>query len=488
MVNLVQNYLSDSVNRTPRKTAVWDKEKTLSFLELEEKSNRLARFLKKKGIQKGDRVAFLFSKSINSFISIFGILKADAIYVPINHQAPEARISQIIEDASPKIILRGEEEKEYRVESAEALLYENNSDDIAYILYTSGSTGKPKGVMISHGNIINATDWAVKELGISQNDKMSQHPPLHFDLSTFDIYCAIKSGAALYLVPEEFSLFPRRILNFIEERKLTIWNSVPSVMVQMSLSGVAKAGRMPELKKVFFNGEAFPTKFLIEWMKNYPDKIFVNMYGPTETTVQCSFYPLKEIPKDMSKIIPIGKACENVEIFAVNEDGLLAAVGETGELYVSGKGVGKGYWNNSQKTEESFIPHPFDIKKGITYKTGDLVRLMSDDNYEFVGRKDNQVKVRGNRIELGDVDSALYSLPYVKEAGTIIAQNSELGAKLVSFVDSEVAHDTDLVKKDLAKIIPHYMIPSEIIFSKLPKTSTGKIDKQKLKEEYGRKN
>ena len=321
--------------------------------------------------------------------------------------------------------------------------------------------------MITHSNIINATDWAVDEMGITSDDKMSQHPPLHFDLSTFDIYSAAKVGASLYLVPEEFSLFPGQILKFMEERELTIWNSVPSVFVQMCLARVVKPGRLPNVQKFFFNGEPFPGKFLAEWMRAFPEKQFVNMYGPTETTVQCAFYVLKEIPKD-SSWPPIGKACRNVEVFVVSENGNLAGAEEEGELYVAGLGVGAGYWNDEEKTKKSFVEPPFLKNGSIVYKTGDLVKLRSDGNYEFVGRKDNQVKVRGNRIELGDVEKAFYSIPYVKESA-VVALPDQLsgGSKLTAFLDVEKTNKADIIKKDLANLLPVYMIPDEIIFCRL---------------------
>lgn len=502
MVTLAQEYISANAKKNPRKPAVCFHEHCLTSGELDEKTNRFARLLKTRGVQKGDRVAFCLHKSLNSIISLVSILKADAIYVPLNAHAPRERIRTMIESAEPRLIIcdtrtqslvaglgdilnLDESVEMLNTQSAYPISYANTANDIAYILYTSGSTGTPKGVMIRHSNIINATEWAVDELGITETDRMSQHPPLHFDLSTFDLYCVFKAGATLYLMPEEFSLFPGQILKFMEENELTIWDSVPSVMVQLWVSGVIHPHRLSKLKKIFFNGEGFPTKFLIEWMKTYPEKMFVNMYGPTETTVQCTFYVIKEIPTDMSKLVPIGKACKNVEVMAVNEDGMLATAGEVGELYVSGKGVGAGYWHDPERTAAMFVAHPFDSSKGLTYRTGDLVQQRDDGNYEFIGRKDNQVKIRGNRIELGDVDAAIISLPYVKEAAVLALPDQETGSnKLVAFVNIEGEHTIVSVKEDLKQHIPPYMIPEEVIFGELPKTSTGKIDRMVIKETY----
>ena len=505
MVTLIQEYITESAKKFPHKTAVYINDERISFLELEEQSNQLARFLKAKGTKQGDRIAFCLHKSIYSVMSVASIVKADAIYVPLNAQAPFARLQQMTEDSTPKFILcdnrtydfvkslgnivnLDEAASDIANESKEKLIYENNTHDIAYILYTSGSTGKPKGVMIRHSNIINATDWACEELGITEHDRMSQHPPLHFDLSTFDLYCAFKAGTSLYLIPEGMALFPSSLLTFIERTELTIWNSVPSVMVQMFMTGIVKPNRLPKLKKIFFNGEAFPTKFLAAWMQSYPDKVFVNMYGPTETTVQCMFYPIREVPRDMTKSVPIGKACRNVEVVAVQEDGTRADINQIGELYISGLGIGAGYWNNPEKTAISFIPHPFDPEKGTTYRTGDLVILRENGNYDFIGRKDNQIKIRGNRIELGDVEAALYALPYIKEAAAMAIPDQETGGnKLIAFVNVEKGDEERSLKDDIAKIIPGYMIPDEIRVCHLPQTSTGKIDRVMLKKLYERK-
>lgn len=498
-MKLIQQYFIESAKKYPDKIAVNFRDQNITFQELEETSNRLANALRAKGAKRGDRVCFCLRKSIRSIQIILAILKADAIYVPLNAQAPAARLRQMINDATPKIVICDEQTDDLVrgfpavfnldrdsdfIESmpASEITSKNSSDDLAYILYTSGSTGVPKGVMITHGNIINATDWAVDEFQITEQDRISQHPPLHFDLSTFDLYCAFKAGATLLLVPEELSLFPGPLMRFIEDNQLTIWNSVPSVMVYLSIAGLVKPDRISTVRKIFFNGEGFPPKFLAEWMKDYPNKEFINMYGPTETTVQCTFYRVLSPPTDFSKLVPIGKATGGMEIFAVKDDGSVVGPSEEGELYVGGLGVGNGYWNNPEKTAEVFIEWP---TKGRVYRTGDLIRLREDGNYEFIGRKDNQVKVMGNRIELGDVDSAMMSLPYIKEAAALaVSDLSTGGNRLIVIVSLQDKKRPEEIKKDLEKLLPYYMIPQEIkIRDALPRTSTGKVDRVKLKNE-----
>lgn len=503
MAKLAQEYLMESARRNPNKLAVSFKDKKFTYGELDEQSNKLAFAFKGLGVKRGDRIAFCLHKSVKPILAIQAILKVDSVYVPLNAKAPAARIHQIIDDAKPTIVIcenstvdlvKGSakifnlDEREDAINDMppSALSFKNTSVDPAYILYTSGSTGAPKGVMISHGNIINATDWAVEEFGITEKDRMSQHPPLYFDLSTFDLYCAFKSGASLHLVPEDLSLFPGQLLRFIEEEKLTIWNSVPSVMVYLSNSGVIDSGRIPAVRKIFFNGEGFPVRFLSEWMNAFPKKEFVNMYGPTEATVQCSFYRIPKPPEDLSKLVPIGKACRGVEIFAVKDGGEVAASGEDGELYISGSGVGLGYWNDPNKTAASFINWP---GKGRVYKTGDLVRFREDGNYEFIGRKDFQVKVMGNRIELGDVEAALMTLPYVEEAAAIAVDVvSTGGQEIIGFVKLKANKLEATIKTDLIKAIPAYMIPATIVVREsLPRTGTGKVDRNILRMDYGNK-
>lgn len=492
MAKLIQDYFSESASKFSDKIAVNWKDHSLTFSELESRSNQLAFALKGLGVKRGDRVAFCLQRSTRPIMAILGILKVDAAYVPLNPKAPEARVEQVIVDAQPAVVICEratralvKSGKIFDLDEKEEMLADmpaspakckNTGTDLAYILYTSGSTGVPKGVMITHDNIINATDWAVEEFGITDKDRMSQHPPLHFDLSTFDLYCAFKAGATLYLVPEDLSLFPGQLLKFIEENKLTIWDSVPSVFVYLWNSGLVKSDRLPSVRKFFFNGEGFPARFLAEWMKTFPKKEFINMYGPTETTVQCTFHRIPAPPTDLTKFVPIGKAQRGVEVFDVD-----------GELYVAGKGVGKGYWNNPEKTASSFVSDPRPGKSGVVYKTGDSVRLLPDGNYEFIGRKDFQVKIMGNRIELGDVESALLALPYVEDAAAVaIDVEKTNGHELIGFVKLKEGKAEAVIKEDLAKLIPPYMIPTKIVVRPLlPRTGTGKVDRNQLKSDYG---
>ncbi len=521
MVKLIQEYFVSSVKKFPEKIAVnynWD---NLTYKELDAYSNKLANLLVNLGVKRNNRIAFCLHKSIDSVKSVLGILKAGGCYVPLDSMSPPERLSHIVEDClpsviickentlelvssllvkldeenfSPKIIVLSsnkEREKKDNFYFEEDILnqtslspvFKNIGSDLAYILYTSGSTGKPKGVMITHSNIVSFIEWSVNRFSIVEEDILSNHAPMHFDLSTFDLYCTFKVGATLVLVPPELNLFPEKMVRFIEEKELTIWLSVPSILSYLAKMDVLKAGRMPKLRMIFSTGEVFPTPYLVQWMNLFPEKKFVNMFGPTETTVECTYYIIDKIPTDLNKNIPIGSACEHLDVFALKENGSLAGIGELGELCVRGPSVSRGYWNNPQKTEQAFVKNPlFPFLNDQIYKTGDLVELREDGNYDLKGRKDRQIKFMGYRIELDEIESALYSLDYVKEATVIFNRINDL-ERIVAFISlKENNKEVTQIKDDLKDKIPKYMVPRTIIVKKdLPRTSSGKVDRVKIK-------
>ena len=356
--------------------------------------------------------------------------------------------------------------------------------DLAYILYTSGSTGRPKGVMLSHQNALTFVEWCAETFHITSDDKVSNHAPLHFDLSVFDVYNGIEAGATVYLVTEDIALFPTTLANFIESKGITVWYSVPSALVLLLLHANLRREKLVKLRTILFAGEVFPMKYLRQLVELLPEVEFYNLYGPTETNV-CTYYKVEPSRLGSMDKLPIGIACENTEVFAVNDqDQIVTTPGQSGELYVRGPAVTYGYWGDEEKTRKMVLPNRFQKHfQENMYRTGDLVTLSEDGNYYFMGRRDSMIKSRGYRIELGEIESALLSHPGVKEAAALAIPDDVVGNRIKAVVTAQAAQTllaTDL-QAHCATKIPKYMIPEIIDFmDDLPKTSTGKIDRVRL--------
>ncbi len=520
MAYILPQLLIATAERFPEKAALVFQNQRLSYLELDEASNRLAHALKKNGVRRGDRVGIFINKSLPAYVSVFGILKAEAVYVPLDPGAPAKRLRYIINNCGihcllstankiepleqigaegaplQRIIFVDNQPGPERLAGAAVVpwlevLQENSccpeltsiETDLAYILYTSGSTGEPKGVMISHRNALTFIDWAFDTIRIQPADRVSNHAPLHFDLSIFDIFAAVKGGATIFPVPAETAKFPVKLSDFISQAKISVWYSVPSAWVHLLSRGQLEKFDFSALRAIIFAGEVFPSKHLRELMQMIPRAAYYNWYGPTETNVITS-YEVKQ-PPPTDDPIPIGKPCSNMEVFALDEqEKLISEPGAVGELYGRGPGVAQGYWNDPAKTDARFVrnplqPHFWDR----AYKTGDLVKLDAAGNYLYLGRRDHQVKVQGYRIELGEIETALLSHPEVEEAAVVAMENEQQITYLKAFVvgrSNRRLNEVEL-KRHCAQHVPKYMIPEAIEWrDALPKTSTGKTDKKHL--------
>ncbi len=517
MAYVLQQLLSKSAKNYPDKPAVWARGKSITYRELDERSNQVAHLLRQRGIQKGDRVGLFFPKCVESIVSMLGVLKAGGVYVPLDPQAPADRIGYIIGNCGVRILItKSDKRAELAPEILELLeaciLVEgdgNGSDliawselaafpashapqvalvetDLAYILYTSGSTGRPKGVMLTHQNALTFVEWCAEEFQVRSEDRLSNHAPLHFDLSVFDVYNTLEAGATVFLITEDLAVFPTSLANFIESQKLTIWYSVPSALMLLLLHGRMTPEKLKSLRVILFAGEVFPMKYLRQLAEVSRESALYNLYGPTETNV-CTYYKVERERLEGMEKLPIGIACANTECFSVTPEGRLAGKGEAGELYVRGPAVTYGYWADTEKTHKMVVPNHFQENfEEKMYRTGDIVTVGEDGNYYFQGRRDSMIKSRGYRIELGEIETALLSHPGVREAAVLAVPDEIIGNRIRAVVAPHVAGSVGILELQqfCASRVPKYMIPELVdLYEELPKTSTGKIDRVKLASE-----
>ncbi len=526
MTLLLEEYLRRSAERHPEKIAVVMDEERISYGELERESNRLARLLVESGCRSGDRVCLLQPKSPAAIVAMLGVLKAGGAYVPIDVSSPAPRVKAIVRACEPRLVLACEEttqladevlgKGEWSIkigmlddsagpEAIEPVFRRadwgsldagpcqsgNSSGDLAHILFTSGSTGVPKGVMITHSNVVHFVEWATSYFGTTSSDRISGHPPLHFDLSTFDIYGTLLVGAELHLVPPEASYQPDTLVDFIRVNELTQWFSVPSALTFMAKYGAVRQDDFPHLKRLIWCGEVIPTPTLIEWMRCLPHVDFTNLYGPTEATIASSYFKVDEIPEDPTAAVSIGEACGGEELVVLGGEMQPLPTGETGEIYIGGVGLSPGYWRDAEKTAAAFQIHEAKNKDGTRlYRTGDLGYYGPDGLLYILGRVDSQIKSRGYRIELGEIEAALNAQPVIKECAVV-------GMDVGGFVGTAICCAYSPLDRDelshvelrerLARQLPSYMLPSHWLeLDALPKNINGKIDRRTLKERFER--
>jgi D-alanine--poly(phosphoribitol) ligase subunit 1 len=519
---LLQSYLDDASRAHPEKPALVDDQRTISYGELQSDADRIAHCLRTNGVRRQDRVVICMKRSAQVLVAMLGILKADAIYVPVDAKAPIERLLKVVRDCQPGVMVcddaalavmdrvrslmpsvkrlvifgnaaaaAGEIPRicweETTARTVPPPRYGNIDADAAYILYTSGSTGSPKGVTISHLNVINYIEWAVDYFKIGEDDRILGTAPFHFDMSTFDIYTALKAGATLCIAPERLLLFPNKLLDLIEKEGVTLWKGVSSLLMYLSSTGALKEGRMPTLEKVLFGGEVLATKHLMNWMQHYPAKRFYNVYGPTEATGVSACYPLERVPASANEPIPIGKACANTEIFILTEEGRLAEIGETGELCIRGSGLSLGYWDDEEKTARAFVRNPLGrTQHDRIYRTGDLARQREDGVFEYLGRQDFQIKYMGYRIELFEIEQAILSQDNIHQAAVVLCDSHQSEVQeLVAFIAGPGLLDLDAILDELGRSVPSYMLPKRIIpMAEIPLTDRGKTDRVALRDFY----
>ncbi len=521
MPELLSTLLSEAAASRPEHSAVEDARGASCYAELTDQVGRLAATLSQ-FVRPGDRVGVMMPKSNDAVLSLYGIMWSGAAYVPLDVAAPTPRLTYMIHNCTMKALVTctgqarrligqlGESDLQGMVlldaeivpdDLASAFSFpvlarpevasqapsrqpiQVAGDDLAYILYTSGSTGEPKGVMISHRNALAFIEWSRRVVDVRPDDRISSHAPFHFDLSILDLYVASLSRATLVLVPEQVSVFPATLAEWIEKERISVWYSVPSILVLLMDRGRIDRFTYPRLRKMIFAGEVFATKYLQAWMRKLRAADWFNLYGPTETNV-CTYYRVSAPPVGDAPV-SIGRAASGDTIYLRTEDGMVIdKPGVEGEIWVDGPTVALGYWGDAAKTAERFVVDP-DLGTGDRrlYRTGDLACWDENGNLTFRGRRDHMIKSRGYRIELGEIESAAYTHPEIREACVVAVPDQQIGnrirACLVRQPGAEL--DREAFELYLSRRLPRYMLPQDVFFlDALPKTSTGKIDRMVL--------
>ena len=500
---------------------------SLTYAELARRSNGLARLLAARGVRRGDRVGIFMNKSLDSAVAMYGVMKAGGAYVPLDPFAPAARVAFVIRDCgirhlittdfkldqsalleedvaglsclvgsdgrdglpagagSAKVAFDTVSWSEVRAAATdEAPGVELTEQDLSYILYTSGSTGTPKGIMHTHRSALSFAEWAVDAYGLTAADRVSNHAPLHFDLSTFDFFAAARAGATTVIVPEAITKLPADLGRLMQREKLTVWYSVPFALMQLMERGNLDRLDLAAMRWVLFAGEVFPMKHLRRLVESLPHVRFSNLYGPTETNV-CTAYHLPAVLPEGDEAIPIGPPCANIESLIVDDDNEAVAEGAAGELLIRGGVVMRGYWGRPDLNERGFYRRPVfgGHYEDVFYRTGDLVERQPDGNLKYLGRKDRQIKTRGYRVELDEVESAILSLPAVEEAAAFTVPDGS-GSNLIAAavtVAGAAALTGEAVVEHVSRLLPSYAVPVMVrVLDQFPRTSTGKINRREL--------
>ncbi len=499
MMNCAVKLLDEAAARFGARTAVEDEHGAVTYGEYRSLSRRIGSGLLRAGIDRRPVIVYL-PKSIRALAVFMGAQYAGSPYAPVDAHIPMARLLKIVESLRPGAIVTDRalapSLEALDLRGAKVLLYEDleasETDEAAldtatdrivdtdpiYIMYTSGSTGTPKGVTIPHRGILDYASWVVETFGYTEKDVMANQAPFYFDNSTFDIYGCMRAGAKLVLIPDALVLFPVRLPEFLSEKHITSIFWVPTVLINVANAGALDGVELPDLRVVAFCGEVMPNRQLNVWRRALPGRVFANLYGPTEITDVCCYYVVDREFADADPL-PIGKACENMRVLILREDGTEAAAGEQGELCVLGSGVALGYWNAPELTAGAFCPNPCRPEwPERMYRTGDLAYWDRDGLLQFCGRRDSQIKLKGNRIELGEIETAAMCVEGVENAAAVFDRENE---RIVLFVETQGTLPLRRFNLELRKYIPQYMLPGRLVpMEKLPHTANDKIDRRTL--------
>ncbi|WP_244898598.1 amino acid adenylation domain-containing protein, partial [Paenibacillus algorifonticola] len=486
----IHQLFEEQAERIPEAVAVVYEQEHLTYRELNERSNRLARTLRARGVQANELVGLMAERSLEMIVGIMAILKAGGAYVPIDPEYPEERIRYMLEDSGAQVLL-AQRDLQTRASFGgawielddEASYHENGSnledvnepEHLTYVIYTSGTTGKPKGNLTTHRNIVRVAR-NTNYINVTGKDSVLQLSSYSFDGSTFDIFGALLNGARLILVPKETMLDVGKLAGLIERQQISVMfitTAFFNVLVDM------KPDCLRYIRAVLFGGERVSVNHVRKALKHLGPGKIKHVYGPTESTVFATCHDVNEVQED-AITIPIGRPISNTAIYIVDAQNKPQPIGVAGELCVAGDGLARGYLNRPELTAEKFVDNPFAPGERM-YRTGDLARWLPDGSIEYVGRIDDQVKIRGFRIELGEIESHLLKVEPIEKATVVVRETAGGEKQLCAYfvAGSELAASE--LRNTLSQELPGYMIPTYFVqLAHMPLTTNGKVDRRAL--------
>ncbi len=491
--------------QSPSAIAVGCSGRQLSYGELNARANQLARYLHSIGVGPEGFVGVYLERDLEMMVAVLGILKAGGVYVPLDPNYPAERLAYMMKDANPqavitleslaerlpgapqRIVLLDRDAQSMARESADNLETMAQPASLAYVMFTSGSTGRPKGVMVEHRGMVNHLSAKVADLALTSEDVVAQNAPSSFDVSIWQLLSAMLVGGRTEIIENEVAADPWKLLEAVEKKGVTVVETVPSVLSLMLAEQTrAGAGRLglSKLRWMVSNAEALPCSLCAEWLNTHPHVALLNAYGPTECSDDVRHYCVRGPLPETLAYAPLGEPIMNARMYALDPQLQPVPIGVQGELYIGGICLGRGYLNQPGLTAERFVPNPFGKSAGERlYRTGDLGAWRGDGTLEFHGRADGQVKVRGNRVELGEIESALNEHATVGQA-IVVAREDETGSKmLAAYVISAVDREFDLpaLREHVQRRLPDYMVPGVFVpLKEFPLTPSGKLDRKAL--------
>ncbi|MGG3523811.1 amino acid adenylation domain-containing protein [Bacillus pseudomycoides] len=482
----------DRVKQFPNNIAVTYEDKDLTYLELNSRVNLLAYKLRERGVKPGTIVGLFLDRSIDMIVGILATLKAGGAYLPMDVEYPKERLNFLAKDSNADILISNKDNLEWFLgdvlnletlnwnmsDDVEEIKIINKPNDLAYVIYTSGTTGIPKGVMIEHRNVMSLIKNNLSPYNFSSSDVWTLFHSYSFDFSVWELFGALLFGGQLIIVPKEVTKDPGLFLELLRDKKVTILNQTPSYFQVLSEAERHRNDRNLQIKTIIFGGEALQPGKLRSWHEKYPSVQFVNMYGLTEATVHVTFKKI-EYSDIESNLSIIGVPIPSLRTYLLDKYLRAVPPGVVGELYVGGHGVCRGYLNRPELNKERFITNPYRDSERL-YKTGDLGRILNTGELVYVGRKDQQVKVRGHRIELGEIEATLLKNSAINQIVVVSNYINEQVALCAYYVS-----DTSLSQKELRDFantyLPEFMVPAYFVkLSEIPLTSNGKLDKDRL--------